>query len=215
MPAGLEFPDLYPGVLRFLGAMETCREPMNTSTASTDSELFARIRDGDSAAFGEFYDRHAGLLHGVAFKILQNPTESEEVLQDAFLTLWERAPLWEMGSGPVLGWAVTIVRNRAIDRLRSRQRRADLNEAVARETGDFQESAPDAAAASVAGETAVAVRLALSRLPADQREAIELAFFGGLTQQEIATRLDLPLGTIKARIRRGMLALRDPLEGLT
>lgn len=186
---------------------------MSAPDPMPDSLLLSRIRDGDATAFAEFYDRHAPLLFGIALKILQVPSEAEEVLQDACVTLWERAPLTQAGTELALGWAVTIVRNRAIDRLRSRRRHAEwLDNAITEGHGEEHRS-PDAAECLSERETAVAIRQALARLPADQRLALELAFFRGLTQQEIADHLRQPLGTIKARIRRGMMTLRDQLEG--
>jgi RNA polymerase sigma-70 factor (ECF subfamily) len=182
--------------------------------AESDAELFARIRMGDAGAFAEFYDRHSGLLFGVALKVLGNESESEEVFQDACVAIWERAPLHDPAGGQPLGWAVTLVRNRAIDRLRSVRRKAELIEAASVETAIREAESADAAMQTMGAEAAGAVHGALRSLSAEQRQAVELAFFRGLTQQEIAAQLGQPLGTIKARIRRGMLALRDELEGL-
>lgn len=185
---------------------------MSLSPSCTDTELLARVRNGDAAAFAEFYDRHSPLLFGVALKILQVSAEAEEAFQDACVTIWERAPLAEASGALSLGWAVTIVRNRAIDRLRSGRRRAELLSAAATEWQAGESGGADAAELSVLGESAGAVRRAMAALPDEQRNAIELAFFSGLTQQEVADHLRQPLGTIKARIRRGMMSLRDQLE---
>jgi RNA polymerase sigma-70 factor (ECF subfamily) len=189
-------------------------ESLTTRVARSDAELFARIRAGDAAAFAEFYDRHAGLLFGIALKVLASETEAEEVFQDACVAIWERAPLHDPAGGQPLGWAVTLVRNRAIDRLRSVRRKAELIEAATVEAEIGAAGASDAAEEAISTEAAGAVHGALRSLSAEQRQAVELAFFRGLTQQEIAAQLGQPLGTIKARIRRGMLALRDKLEGL-
>lgn len=202
-----------PGTDLHAPRVEARLPAMNATDPIPDAVLLSRIRDGDAAAFAEFYDRHATLLFGVALKILQVPSEAEEVLQDACVSLWERAPLTQPGTELALGWAVTIVRNRAIDRLRSRRRHAEwLDNAIAEGHREDHRS-PDAAESLSANETAVVIRQALARLPADQQLALELAFFRGLTQQEIADHLRQPLGTIKARIRRGMMTLRDQLEG--
>lgn len=187
--------------------------PSQPEVARTDADLFDRIRAGDAAAFAEFYDRHAGLLFGVAIKVLAHEAEAEEVFQDACVAIWERAPQYEPSAGHPLGWAVTIVRNRAIDRLRSSRRKAELIESVTADSEINEADSGDASAETVVAETAGFVRRALETLSADQRQVIQLAFFCGLTQQEIAAQLGQPLGTIKARIRRGMLALRDQLEG--
>ncbi|MDD5198942.1 MAG: sigma-70 family RNA polymerase sigma factor [Terrimicrobiaceae bacterium] len=181
--------------------------------SETDGELLRRIGTGDTAAFGEFYDRHSTLLFSIAVKVLGDLHEAEEVLQDAVRLVWERAPLYNPSLGKPASWAVVITRNKAIDRLRVLKRK---NETIARLT---QEAAADFSAAThqtpveaFANETADLLRGALARLPGEQRLAIELAFFTGLSQTEVATQLGEPLGTIKARIRRGMLAMRDVLE---
>ncbi|MBL9174230.1 MAG: sigma-70 family RNA polymerase sigma factor [Verrucomicrobiales bacterium] len=178
-----------------------------------DAELFARLRDGDAAAFAQFYDRHAPLLYGVALKILGNEQDAEDVLQDAAVQIWERAPQYRLELGHPLSWSVALTRNKAIDRLRSVRRRTEVHESAAAEP--VAAPAPEASSPlrAMAAETGDTIRRGLQMLSMEQREAIELAFLGGLTQQEIAIRLGQPLGTIKARIRRGMLALKDMLEG--
>ncbi len=178
-----------------------------------DETLFARVANGEEAAFGAFYDRYEGLFFGVALRILRRESEAEDVLQEAAVLIWERAPAYNPKLGRPASWAVTLVRNKAIDRLRSTQRRNDLHERAAGELGDSL-SGVAADSVALAADASAAVTRTLSRLPSEQREAIELAFFGGLSQGEIAERLAEPLGTIKARIRRGMLAMRDALEGV-
>lgn len=178
-----------------------------------DVALFARIKGGDADAFAEFYDRHSSLLFGVAMGILGESHEAEDVLQDACVLLWERAPLHDPRLGKPLAWAVTLTRNKAIDRLRARRRATGLMEAVAAETEPVAASPEETSRATRAGEEAEAIRKALETLSASQREALRLGYFLGLTQQEIAGRLGLPLGTVKARMRRGMIALRDAMEG--
>ena len=149
----------------------------------------------------------------MALRILGDVHEAEDVLQDAAVLLWEKAPGYNPAFGKPLSWAVTLARNRAIDRLRARRRKVDLHEAAGRESASESEATdtPDALAGMSALETAGSLRLALTALPVDQRRAIELAFFSGMTQTEIALALGVPLGTIKARIRRGLMALRDSL----
>ncbi len=178
-----------------------------------DVALFARIKGGDADAFAEFYDRHSSLLFGVAMGILGESHEAEDVLQDACVLLWERAPLHDPRLGKPLAWAVTLTRNKAIDRLRARRRATGLMEAVAAETEPVAASPEETSRATSAGEEAEAIRNALETLSESQREALRLGYFLGLTQQEIAGRLGLPLGTVKARMRRGMVALRDAMEG--
>jgi RNA polymerase sigma-70 factor (ECF subfamily) len=180
-----------------------------------DAELFSRIASGDAEAFAGFYDRHSRLLFGIAFKILGSAHEAEDILQDACVTFWERAPLYDSRLGTPLSWVVTLTRNKAIDRLRLHRRKADLVESAAAEAVVHQDppTPHNSTQAVASGENAALVRAALDTLSADQREALHLGFFCGLTHAEIAERLNQPLGTIKARIRRGMLTLRDALEG--
>jgi RNA polymerase sigma-70 factor, ECF subfamily len=179
-----------------------------------DEELLTRMAGGDYDAFGLFYDRHSNLLFSLLMKILRDTHDAEEVLQEAMLQIWERATVFDASAGKPLSWAVTITRNKAIDRLRSTQRKARLiNEAAPEIAFAYSHTGTAAESSALQGEAASLVQGALASLPQQQRVAIELAFFGGLTQNEIASHLGEPLGTTKARIRRGMMALRDSLEG--
>lgn len=173
--------------------------------------LIAAMARGDRAALGALYDLLGRPLYSLAYRVLNDPTEAQDVVQDAFLQLWQKAADFDPARGSAFTWAATLVRNRAIDRVRMRRRRAEILEQSAAEIQPATNSEPDSADAAWLREKATAVRAALGALPAEQRSAIELAFFSGLTQQEIAARLSEPLGTIKARIRRGLLKLRDTL----
>jgi RNA polymerase sigma-70 factor, ECF subfamily len=174
--------------------------------------LLAAMARGDKGALARLYDLLAKPLYSLAFRVLNDAGESQDVVQDVFLQMWHKAATYDTSRGSVFAWAATLTRNRAIDRVRMRKRRAEL----------LAESAPDLQPAGVGHDTdsagslwlrekAGAVRTALTALAPDQQKAIELAFFSGLTQQEIAARLNEPLGTIKARIRRGLLKLREIL----
>ncbi len=178
-----------------------------------DGALIRRMAQGDKLACAELYDRFSRPLYSVALRILNDPSEAEDIVQDVFLALWEKAGSFDTSRGSAFGWAITLTRNRAIDRLRTRRRRSTLiNESFADDLPGGQSSPePDTSADLIFKEKSVAVRAALSTLPPDQFRALELAFFSGLTQQEIAGRLSAPLGTVKARIRRGLLKLRDTL----
>jgi RNA polymerase sigma-70 factor (ECF subfamily) len=173
--------------------------------------LLRRIATQDQQALSEFYDQTAGPLYSVAVRILGDPAEAEEAIQDVFVQIWEKAGAFDATLGAPFHWALTITRHRSIDRLRARLRRARLVE-------DLQETAVDPpvetapAQQCLPAEEAATVRSALSNLSPEQRQAIEMAFFGGLTHIEIAEALREPLGTIKARIRRGMLKLRESLQ---
>lgn len=159
----------------------------------------------------ELYDQLAGLLFAAALRILGDPSEAEEVVQDGFVQIWERAGTFDPALGTPTSWTMRIVRNRAIDRLRSRQRRARALEELEQMLASEPPATPEAPA-ELRGDEWAAVRTALETLPLDQRQVIELAFFGGLSHGEIAGALRQPLGTVKARIRRGMLKLKDVLQ---
>jgi RNA polymerase sigma-70 factor (ECF subfamily) len=185
----------------------------NPGDEASDESLFSRIAAGDAEAFAAFYDRHESLFYGLALKILWDETEAEDVLQEAGVLIWERVPRYNAELGRPLSWAIAVVRNKALDRLRANRRRAESMERAGSEFRVMErDSVPDSPG-TVDGESLELARRCLERLPLEQREALELAYFGGLTQTEIAERLDQPLGTIKARIRRGLLAMRDALDG--
>ena len=171
-------------------------------------ELIQRIGKGDQNALGEFYDRLSPTLFGLALRILKDEMASEDVLQEAFLGIWNKASTYQSELSSPFSWAVMIVRNKAIDRLRSHHR---LEKIVERATEAFSHT-PDFDAHSAEEpffrEQCALVRRALAKLPEEQRQAINLAFFGGLTHAEIAAQLNTPDGTIKSRIRRGLLELR-------
>lgn len=173
--------------------------------------LVAAMARGDRAALGSLYDLLGRPLYSLAYRVLNDPAEAQDVVQDAFVQLWQKAADFDPARGSAFAWAATLVRNRAIDRVRMRRRRAEILQESAAEIHPPTHDAPDSADAAWLREKAAAVRAALGALPAEQRAAIELAFFSGLTQQEIADQLKEPLGTIKARIRRGLLKLRDTL----
>ena len=181
--------------------------------ARAEIELLQRVAHGDRPSFEALYDRFSGVLFSIANRVLNNQEAAEDVLQDVFVQIWEKAPLYDPARGKPMTWAVSLTRNKAIDRLRSTVRRNRLQDDVQRESETFAQfddrSSFDALAS---GETKQLVRAAMQKLSQDQREAIEFAFFSSLTQTEIAERLNEPLGTIKARIRRGMTKLRDVLS---
>lgn len=188
-------------------------EPEPPSELETEIDLLRRIGLGDKQAFGELYDRFSGLLFSTAYRVLNQQEAAEDVLQDVFIQIWEKAPLYDPARGKPLTWAVTLTRNKAIDRLRSTQRRARLQDDVEKEAStDLQFDDSDAFEGVASMEKGAMVRAALGRLNAEQREVLEMAFFKGLTQTEIAEQLGKPLGTVKARIRRGMMRMRELVE---
>jgi RNA polymerase sigma-70 factor (ECF subfamily) len=181
--------------------------PRTADRAGSDAALLARIIARDSSALGELYDAHSQLLFGLIFRILKNPDEAEEVLQEVFAQAWTRSGTYHPAFGSPAGWLVGIARNRAIDRLRE-------NAAKGRppEPAPMSPVADTAERRASLGEQQLDIRRALDALPSDQRDLIEQAYFLGLTQSELAARFGLPLETVKTRIRSGMQALRDHLE---
>lgn len=185
-------------------------EPPNERDAQ-DANLVRRIAGGDKGALAELYDRFADPLHATALRILRDAAEAQDVVHDAFITVWEKAATFDAGRGSAFAWALTLVRNRAIDRVRTHRRRSELLASSAPEDLGLAAAAGGGDVSAERGDEAHRVRAAVAQLPLEQKRALELAFFGGLTQEEIARTLDQPLGTVKARIRRGLLKLRDSL----
>jgi RNA polymerase sigma-70 factor (ECF subfamily) len=189
-----------------------------TSTAQQmlDQEMIARIGRRDQGAFSALYDRLSGPLYSLAMKMLGDPAEAQDALQEVFLQIWSRAGTYDPEQSSVFSWTVLLTPSRVIDRLRARGRRsrvvvASTEEAPTAADASTVESAADTAEKN---DEAARVRYVLNNLPSEQREAIELAFFEHLSHHEIAARLGQPLGTVKARIRRGLLKLRQRLNTL-
>ncbi len=184
------------------------------SQQTVDREMLARAVSGDQHAFGDLYDRLSGPLNSLALRMLGDATEAQDALQEAFVQIWRRAATYDAEQSSVFSWAVLLTRSKVIYRLRSRGRRLrvvaassdDDNTRVRTADASTAESAADIADRN---EEAARVRSVLNQLPAEQREAIELAFFSDLSHHEIAAQLEQPLGTIKVRIRRGLLKLRE------
>ncbi len=165
-----------------------------------------RLRSGDAGALSELYDRHTPLLYALALRILRRSGDAEDVVQETWLQAWRGAAGWEPSRGSVGAWLVTIARSRAIDRFRSLASRHRA-EAVAEPLAGPSPEEPIQQAA--AGQLRGRVAEALAALPDAQRRALELAYFGGYSQSEIAERLGAPLGTVKSWCRQGLLRLRD------
>lgn len=180
-------------------------------TDLVQKDLIRRISERDHGAMAEFYDQMAGVLFSTAIRILRDSHDAEEVLQDVFVQIWNKAEDFDPTMGTPLHWSLAITRHRCIDRLRSRQRRTRLSEELT-EQSSMQTASLSRPPVQLLGAAELgAVQQAVKGLPAEQRIAIEMAFFGGLSHGEIAESLREPLGTVKARIRRGMLKLREQL----
>ncbi|MCI0746357.1 MAG: sigma-70 family RNA polymerase sigma factor [Verrucomicrobia subdivision 3 bacterium] len=182
------------------------------TSEQTQAELLRRIAAQDREALAQFYDEMAGVLFSTAVRILGDALEAEEAVQDVFVQIWNKAATFDFALGLPLHWALGITRNRCVDRLRARKRRSYLLRELAEE-GMVDPVTPVAESGrALSADESAAVRSAVGGLPREQRQAIEMAFFGGMTHPEIAEALHEPLGTIKARIRRGMLKLRENLQ---
>ena len=172
--------------------------------------LLQRIAEHDSAAFQRFYAAHAGLLYTTIYRVLNNHEDSQDVLQEVSMQLWLKAGLYEPTKGKPLTWITTMARNRAIDRLRSKKRRYRLNDTFEQRLVSEDRVAKNEGLDNLeSSEISSSMRTAVSKLNQTQKEVIELTYFQGLTQAEAAKRLKQPLGTVKARIRRGIMKLRS------
>ncbi|HEX5705447.1 MAG TPA: sigma-70 family RNA polymerase sigma factor [Pyrinomonadaceae bacterium] len=176
----------------------------------SDNELLGAISRGDEQALAVIYDRYRLILFGLILRIVHDRQEAEDVLQETFLQVWRRAADFDAGRGRVFTWLVTIARSRALDRLRALSSRARTAEEVIAHSAHDQ--AGDAAEEAVKSEQGKIVRQALSELPEEQKRTLFLAYFEGLTQSEIAARLGDPLGTVKTRMRAGLMKLREVLR---
>jgi len=178
----------------------------------TEPSLLRRIAERDASAVDELYDRHAPLLLGLILQIVRDRNDAEDVLQEVFLRVWQRADSYNPALGSPSAWLCRVARNRAIDRVRARRGNSALTaeQAGADEWRDEGVSPEQAAMAWSDGRRLGA---ALEALAPEERTLIESAYFEGYTQSELAVRFGLPIGTVKARIRRGVLALRERLEG--
>lgn len=171
------------------------------------------IAGGDREGLGRLYDRYASAVMGLCMRILGNRSEAEEAVADIFVELWDRADRYDPDRASPFAYLMNLSRSRAIDRLRRRRRQTDLLAEVAAQTPDAPVSG-GALGAAVHGEERMLVRRAMEVLEARERRVVELAFFSGLTHSEIAAELDEPIGTVKTRIRRGLIRLRDEIAKL-
>jgi RNA polymerase sigma-70 factor (ECF subfamily) len=187
--------------------------PLRVATVADDADraVLGRIADGELHALDELYERYKTMAYSIAYRITSDATLAEDVVQDAFLGAWRNAARYIEGRGSVKTWLLSIVHHRAIDAVRRRRPTVELPERE--DVPPPQLQLPDVWGAVSANLDAETVREVLAVLSDVQREAIELAYFGGLTQVEIAERTGTPLGTVKSRMRLGLLAMRHALGG--
>lgn len=198
------------------------------AAAPSDVELMTAVVARDERAFAALYDRHVNVVHGAVVRFLADRAVAEEIVQETFLAVWQRAAQYERTAGSVVGWALGIARNKSIDRLRAAGRRPHVVAswsqgsddpddperylASGRVVGATPEADPEEVAAR--GWIASVVRAALATMPDPDRRVLELAYDDGLSQSEIAGHLGWPLGTVKSRTRRALAALRGALDGV-
>lgn len=205
-------------VRHYLDKMKTntaSNQPQITHTADSieESRLLQQIGAGDRESFNELHRRMNTLLYSIAMGVLNNREAAQDVIQDVFVQIWERAASYDSERGKASTWLITLTRNKSIDRLRSLNRRTRLN-------SDFEEQGKtdvrfddrDSLMDAVMAERAATIRTAISKLNADQQAAIQLAYFDDMPYPAVAQRLAVPLGTVKARIRRGMKKLKNLLD---
>jgi RNA polymerase sigma-70 factor (ECF subfamily) len=181
---------------------------------SLDATLLSRLLQKDVSAFEQLYDRHSRLVYGLVLRILQQASTSEEVVQDVFLQLWRNADQYDSSRGPFVPWLCTMARNRALDQLRLKSERQRRREDQPAELPSVV-VAPDYEKALDEKRRAERVRALMASLTPQQKKAIELAYFEGLSHSEIAATLKEPLGTVKSWIRNGLLRLKEGLRATT
>jgi RNA polymerase sigma-70 factor (ECF subfamily) len=195
----------------WLMAVAGGRAALRTVEPAPERRILERMAAGEGDALRELYDIHARAVYSLAVRILRSQSDAEDIVQEVFVQAWRNATRYDASRGTVAGWLLMQAKSRAIDRLRARRARPE-------HTDDSQRPEPADATAGpdvqiVRGEQAERVREALEQLPRLQRTAVELAYYEGLTHAEIAEQLEQPLGTVKTRIRQGLLKLRQALGG--
>jgi RNA polymerase sigma-70 factor (ECF subfamily) len=189
-------------------------KPSQQTTSMIDPNLLALVAKGDQQAFSQLYDHSSTLLFTLAVRILGNREEAAELLQDVYLEVWRKVSRYDVGRGTPIAWLITLTKSRAIDRLRARAARGyrASNSLEAGTVMQVADPSPSPLETQADQELRIAVGTAVAGLPQAQQQAIELAYYEGLSHAEIAQRLNQPLGTVKTRIKLGMSKLRDGLQ---
>ncbi|MCI0745118.1 MAG: sigma-70 family RNA polymerase sigma factor [Verrucomicrobia subdivision 3 bacterium] len=196
-------------VLRFPGSIAGSRD---ATEGTIEKRLLAEIAGGCQQALAALYRRRGAFIYSLLVQILANETEAREAMQDTFVQIWRRAPKYVPQKSPPLAWIIMVARGVALDRLRARQRRTARHELYRREIASLGIQEIDGLRQTEQGELETACAAALQRLPEPQRRALQLAFLRGWTHEEIARAEGEALGTVKARIRRGLMAMRQILK---
>ena len=193
--------------------LNPARMRVSPNQPSLTPDLLARVGKGDAQAFAQCYEQSSSVLFTLALRILNNRDEASELLQDVYIEAWRKAGSFDPKRGSPMAWLITLTRSRAIDRLRaSASRGRNLTDSIEETSDDLPSALPDPFDTHALEELRMLVMEAFKDLPAPQQEAIELAFYGGLTHAEIAAKLDKPIGTVKTRIKLGMNKLRYALR---
>ncbi len=198
------------------GVSELRGSPKVKELSEDDQELIgliSRSAERDEAALGTLYDKTGPQVYGLAFRMLNDSTMAEEVTMDVYMQVWRQAGKFDQARGNPMVWLTVLTRSRAIDRLRVGKKDREAREPL-EEISEEQDGEHDPEQHSMYSEQGRIVRQALSSLPSEQRIIIELAYFEGLSQSEIATQIGEPLGTVKTRVRLGMVKLRNLLGPL-
>ncbi|MDX2271855.1 MAG: sigma-70 family RNA polymerase sigma factor [Cyanobacteriota bacterium] len=195
-----------------MGEPESARFRGADRVAATDADLVAALRSGQAAALTTLYDRYAGLVYSLALRILGQPSEAEDLTQEIFVTFWQKQT-YNPARGSLSSYLCMLTRSRAIDKLRSRQSgQRFLDRWQQTMTGEWSGALPFEQVASQ--ERRERVQQAMAEIPLAQRQILELLYFAGLSQSEVAQQLDIPLGTVKTRSRQGLIKLRQLLKNL-
>lgn len=183
------------------------------SGAGDEAELLKRIKARDENALAELYDLYNGLLYGMIISVVKKREEAEDLLQEVFVTVWEKASTFDEERGNVYSWLVTLTRNKAIDRIRSKDYKTQQKATHDVDAPEFslEGNKYDPLESTIFSDRTELVKKALNEIPESQSSVLKIAYYEGLTQREISEQLDIPLGTVKTRMRQGMIKLKDLL----
>ncbi len=192
-----------------LAVMDPAGDAISGTRDESNEDLLARVAAGDKAAFARLYDATAPRLFGLARRLLIDSAQAEEVTQEVYLEIWQSATRYEASRGSAMGWMLTLAHRRSVDRIRSAQSSRDRDTRIG--IRDFDREYDQVAEAVEVRIESERVKRALEKLTELQRQAVTLAYFKGLSHTEVATMLHVPVGTVKTRLRDGMIRLRDEM----